>query len=313
MADIHKRFKAKQVYPRLDHFLNEFMGDVSRNQIGKSIKEGHVKVNDNVCKKKSFPIEINDIIDILTVIQEPKTEVTFTPTLSFDSIKLYEDEYLLVIDKPAGITVHPGSGITGETILDIFKHHYPQIATMEIEESERPGIVHRLDKETSGVMILAKDLITMRRLQKQFKRRNVKKTYMAFATGEMRYRNGTIDLPLTRSLRYRTKFRVAVEGEEENAVVREAVTRYSLVRQFDGFCFVKLFPLTGRTHQLRVHLAHSGNFILGDNAYGKSNSFSRLALHAYKIEFQHPTTKQLITTYSPLPKVFRNFLKKQFD
>ena len=309
---IHKRFKAKKAYARVDHFLTESLGGISRSRIAQFIAENRVKLNDRPVSKKNLPIREGDAVEVEWREEEPKT-LPYQPSVQLK--KLYEDEYLLIIDKPSGISVHPGSGERGETILDLFRFHYPQIEA--IKDTERPGIVHRLDKDTSGVLLLAKDTVSMRRLQKQFKRREVKKTYLALVQGRLRYRNGTIDAPLARSPRQRTRFQVVspgrgFKGSEDPGArekVREAVTEFSVIRQYDDFSFVRLFPLTGRTHQVRVHLCYYGNPVLGDRIYGRAQSFKRLALHAYSLEFRHPWTGNVMVSTSVFPEVFRNFLR----
>jgi 23S rRNA pseudouridine1911/1915/1917 synthase len=302
-----KRFKAQKDYPRLDHFLNASLKDFSRSRVGKLIRDGHVKLNHQPVSKKNIHIRVGDIVDLELAEPEPK-DLQQQPSIELN--KLFEDDYLLIIDKPWGISVHPGSGEHVETILDIFRYYYPQVE--EIKETVRPGIVHRLDKDTSGVLLLAKDFITMKRLQKQFKRREVKKTYLALVHGRMRYRNGTIDAPIGRSHRHRTRYKVIEVGSSnaESIKAREAITEFSVIRQYQDFSLVKLFPLTGRTHQVRVHLSSYGNPILGDPVYGKGHTFERLALHAYSLEFTHPVTGNLIYSYSVFPGVFRNFLRQ---
>lgn len=310
-----KRFslKARKAWPRLDHFLNETIEDLSRSQIARLIKENHIKLNGKPVSKKNISIVPGDILEVEYQVPETAAERPITPSISMTSIRRYEDDYLLIIDKPHGISVHPGSGVREETILDILRQHCPQIDGIETGDDERPGIVHRLDKDTSGIMLLAKDTITMKRLQKQFKRREVKKTYMALVAGHPRFSNGTIDVPLTRSRRDRTRFRAARPGDERAGIVRDAVTDYSVVRRFHDFSLIKAFPLTGRTHQLRVHFAHAGNPILGDPLYGKNHPFQRMALHAYSLEFHHPMTGHPIIAYSPFPAAFRQFIRASFD
>ena len=301
---IHKRFKAKRPYPRLDHFLNESLQDISRSRVTQLIKEGHVKLNNQPVFKKNTHIHVGDIVDLELIVHD-KEKKDYSPTIELK--KLFEDDYLLIIDKPWGIPVHPGSGEHRDTILEVFRFYYPQID--EIPDTERPGIVHRLDKDTSGILILAKDAVTMKRLQKQFKRREIKKTYLALVSGHMRYRNGTIDMPIARHPRNRTRYKAVEADDMTVGNAREAVTRFSTVREYSDFSFVRVFPLTGRTHQIRVHFSYYGNPILGDTVYGKCSSFERLALHAYSIEFFHPITEQLIISYSPFPLVFRDYLK----
>ena len=301
---IHKRFKANKGYSRLDHFLNESLPGISRSKIEKLIKGNRVTLNHQPVTRKSSEIAAGDIVDI-ELPQPEKKE--YTP--SFELKKLFEDQFILIINKPAGVSVHKGAGEQQETILDVFGYFYPHI--MEIEGTDRPGIVHRLDKETSGILILAKDLISMKRLQKQFKRREIKKTYLALVSGRMRYRSGTIDAPIVRSPRNRTRYIVTDWDHTLAENAREAITDYFVVREYQNFSFVRLMPRTGRTHQLRVHLSHHGSPILGDRVYGKGTTFERLALHAYGIEFFHPITGHVIMSYSPLPFLFREFLKKE--
>ncbi len=305
--NINKRFKANEPCSRLDHFLTHRLPHMSRSSIARLIKENRVKLNDAILTQKSHEIEVGDVVDVeLPDTQEP----AYTPSFQFK--RLYEDEHLLVIDKPSGLSVHVGAGIRQETILDAFLHFYPQVK--EINDDQRPGIVHRLDRDTSGILLLAKDVRAMKRLQKQFKRREVEKTYLALVTGEMRFRAGTFDAPIVRSPRNRTRF--VVTNWESNLAenAKEAITDYEVIRAFDGFSFVKLSPHTGRTHQLRVHLSHAGNPILGDTTYGKGQkNFERLALHAYSIQFMHPITKQQLQVFSPFPKIFRDHMKENFQ
>jgi 23S rRNA pseudouridine1911/1915/1917 synthase len=302
-----KRFKAQKAYLRLDHFLHDSLTNISRSRLERLIKEGYVKLNQQPVIKKNTRIRVGDVIDM--EIPEPEDH-PYQP--SSELKRLFEDDFLLVIEKPSGISVHPGSGGHEETILDIFRFYYPQIN--EIKETERPGIVHRLDKDTSGVLLLAKDIITMKRLQKQFKRREVKKNYLALVHGEIRYRNGTINAAITRDPRHRTRFKAVPGGEstKERSKLREAATEYSVIRQYPDFAFIKVSPLTGRTHQIRVHLSYYGNPILGDPIYGKKEKkriIDRLGLHAYSLEFKHPITGNMIYSYSLFPKKLSNFLR----
>ncbi|MFC2155537.1 RluA family pseudouridine synthase [Acidobacteriota bacterium] len=297
-----KIFKTARAYTRVDHFLNESLPDISRSKIEKFIKENRVQLNGVIISRKNKEIVPGDRVEVEFI--EPEKKV-YHPSRELK--KLFEDDQLLIIDKPVGISVHPGAGEKEETLLDIFSYNYPQIK--EIEDSDRPGIVHRLDKDTSGVLLLAKDAATMIKLQKQFKKREVQKTYLALVSGRMRQRSGTIDAPIQRSRRNRRKF-VTVRNQDDSESAREAVTDYFVIREFSDFSFVRLSPHTGRTHQLRVHLTAHGSPVLGDRLYGRKESFERMALHAYSIEIRHPRTGNLITTTSPLPRIFRDFLKQ---
>ncbi len=300
----HIELKAGEHWERLDHFLAAFLQDLSRSRVEKLIRSGRVTVNGSVETKKSREVQAGDLI---VTEQEIEEAIVYAPSQRL--IKLFEDEWLLVIDKPAGLVVHPGAGEKRETVLDIFRHEYPGVGAMA--DSERPGIVHRLDKDTSGVLILAKSEEAVRRMQELFQEREMRKTYLALVAGSMRFRNGTIDRPLARSLKHRARFEVVGEDREDR---RDAVTEFSVIREFARFTFVRLMPRTGRTHQLRVHLAHFGNPVLGDILYGKSKGrdFPRLALHAFRIEFVHPFSGKLVTVTSPLPADLRRYMIENF-
>jgi 23S rRNA pseudouridine1911/1915/1917 synthase len=297
-------FKVRDHCARIDHFLTAFLDTMSRSQIEKLIKNSKVSLNGVVLLRKNREVFPDDRV---TVEIETPEEIVFIPSRTL--VKLFEDEWLLVIDKPAGLVVHPGAGEKQETVLDLFRHYYPEINTMS--DQERPGIVHRLDKDTSGILILAKTEEAQQKMQELFQQREMQKTYLALVKGQMRFRNGTIDLPLARSLKNRARFEVP---REERPDQREASTDFSVIRAFEKFTYVRLMPHTGRTHQLRVHLAHFGNPVLGDILYGnrKDPGFHRLALHAHKIEFTHPYTMNPISICSPLPVDLRRYLSEQF-
>jgi len=297
-------FRVKEYWERIDHYLTAVLQSLSRSRIEKLIKNRQVTLNGAVLLRKSQEIFPGDRIVVEIVSAE---DSVYSPSRPLQ--KLFEDEWLLVIDKPTGLTVHPGAGEKQETVLDIFRFHYPQITTMA--DQERPGIVHRLDKDTSGVLILAKNEETLERMQELFQEREMQKTYLALVKGRLRFLNGTIDLPLGRSLKHRARFEVVGEDRADR---RDAVTDFSVIRAFEKFSYVRLMPHTGRTHQLRVHLAHFGNPILGDILYGnrKQLDLPRLALHAYSIEFTHPFTHNVLRVTSPLPADLRGYLTANF-
>ena len=297
-------FSVKEYWERIDHYLTDVLQSLSRSRIEKLIKNRQVTLNGAVLLRKSQEIHPGDRIVVEIVSEE---ETVFRPSRPLQ--KLFEDEWLLVIDKPSGLPVHPGAGEKQETVLDIFRFHYPQIN--EMADQERPGIVHRLDKDTSGVLILAKSEEALERMQELFQEREMQKTYLALVKGRLRFLNGTIDLPLGRSLKHRARFEVVGEDREDR---REAVTDFSVIRAFEKFSYVRLMPHTGRTHQLRVHLAHFGNPVLGDILYGnrKQLDLPRLGLHAYQIEFIHPFTGNGVRVTSPLPADLRRYMIENF-
>jgi 23S rRNA pseudouridine1911/1915/1917 synthase len=296
--------RVREYWERIDHYLTTALQTLSRSRVEKLIREGRVTLNGVVVRKKSGEVFPDDRVVVEIEIEE---EIVFVPSQLLR--KLFEDEWLLVIDKPSGLPVHPGAGEKMETVLDLFRHSYPQITAFA--DQERPGIVHRLDKDTSGVLILAKSEEALDRMQELFQEREMQKTYLALVKGRMRFRNGTIDQPLARSLKQRARFEVVGEEREDR---REATTDFSVIREFDKVTYVRLMPKTGRTHQLRVHLAHFGNPVLGDILYGKTRGkdFPRLALHAYQIEFIHPFTNNSIRVTSPLPADLRRYMVENF-
>jgi 23S rRNA pseudouridine1911/1915/1917 synthase len=297
-------FRVKENWERIDHYLTDVLQSMSRSRIEKLIRNGQVTLNGAVLLRKNREISPGDRIVVEIADEE---ETVFVPSRPLQ--KLFEDEWLLVIDKPTGLAVHPGAGEKQETVLDNFRFHYPQIN--EMADQERPGIVHRLDKDTSGVLILAKSEEALEKMQGLFQEREMQKTYLALVKGRMRFRNGTIDLPLGRSMKHRARFEVVGEDRADR---REAVTDFSVIRAFEKFSYVRLMPHTGRTHQLRVHLAHFGNPVLGDILYGnrKQLELPRLGLHAYQIEFIHPFTGNGVRVTSPLPADLRRFIMDGF-
>jgi len=295
--------EATDSFSRLDLFIRESLNEMSRSQIEKLIKNQQVTLNGNVIVKKNQSIFPGDRIEI-TIHQQEKE--IYRPSTTLD--KLYEDDHIIIINKPTGFSVHPGAGEKTETILDLLLFEYPDLKN--IPDTDRPGIVHRLDKETTGVLIIAKTLQAQRRLQKAFKRREVKKTYQALVKGKVRFRIGTINKSLMRNPRHRTKF--MVDQTLVNQHAREAITQYRVVSSSSQYSWLKIFPKTGRTHQIRVHMAGIGHPVLGDRLYGDIHSFERLALHAYGIEFQHPVSGLTICCSTPLPRSFTRFIVQQF-
>lgn len=300
------RCRARAAYPRLDHFLAEALSGLSRGRVEKLIRSGAVTIDGRPATRKSQEVAAGCVaeIEIGDDAGEP-----YSPSVALQ--RLFEDEWLLAVAKPAGIAVHPGAGAAGETMLDLFRFHYPQQAAA-MSGSDRPGIVHRLDKDTSGVLLLAKDEVTTTRLQAQFAARWVKKEYLAVVAGAMRFRNGTIDLPLLRDPRRPTRFVARrIAGGEEGA--REAVTDYAVALQLPDCTLLRVEPRTGRTHQIRVHLAAQGNPVLGDPWYGRRGAptYPGLALHARRLAFRHPTSGLDLEIEAPMPTAMRDFLREK--
>jgi 23S rRNA pseudouridine1911/1915/1917 synthase len=286
--------------------LSSTLNQYSRADIQRFIKDGVVSLNSDHVSRKNTPVLQNDIIKI----NLPSRPIVENYKPSFELKCIYEDDYILIIDKPRGVSVHPGaSKYPEETILDCFKYYYPRI--LEDTDSERPGIVHRLDKATTGVLILAKSHKIQIVFQEMFKKREIKKNYLAIVHNRVRFLKGKIEKPLIRSEKYRTKYVTATDGVKNS---RDALTYYKLLFYHSNYSYLRLSPKTGRTHQLRVHLQSIRHPILGDKKYGKQqDKFPFLALHAYSIEFYHPYLNKNIFAHSPLPEELRDFLSSKND
>ncbi|MFA6583493.1 MAG: RluA family pseudouridine synthase [Elusimicrobiaceae bacterium] len=277
---------------RLDSFLTQELYDYSRSFLKKLIEKGAVKVN-GVAKKPSFMLE--NPCDI--TIDWPESE----PDVSgFKELVIFEDDTILVVNKPAGLLVHPTS-TDWETSPHILYSGEKTLAGIlltarpELKGIPRAGIVHRLDRDTSGVMIVAKTKKACSNLLKQFHDRKVNKTYHSIATGEIPDQRGIIDVPIGR-----------ISGGKIKAspMGRAAVTEYNCLDRKNGYTYVELFPKTGRTNQIRVHLAWLGYPVLGDTVYGKK-PVPRLMLHSRKLEITRPGTKERVAFEAPLPDEFR--------
>lgn len=285
---------------RLDVFLAKALAEApSRTFIKKQIESGRVTLNGQVCSSCHSKVRPGDEVgvDIEPVPDE-------APQVLPESIPLdvfYEDEFLLVINKPSGMLVHPAGQRRCGTLVNALLARAGTLS--DTDNPQRPGIVHRLDEETSGLMVVAKDNRTHVQLSRLFEKHRVRKRYVALVEGKMEFDEGVIDAPISRHPLHWDKKAVGFDDE-----AREAKTFYRVRRRFhEAATMVTLFPLSGRTHQLRVHLRHLGHPILGDGKYGSRGSFPRLALHAQALAFVHPRTKQYIEFCSTLPDEFLRF------
>lgn len=276
---------------RLDAYLAQYWPEYSRSQWQKYLKNGYVSVNGVTETSAKRTLGEDD---------EVQVNLPAAPDFSGQSLPLiYEDDRVLVINKPTGVLTHAKGAVTEEfTVADFVRSKMT-----EPEDSNRPGIVHRLDRATSGLLIAAKDPATKRLLQKQFSERKTKKTYLAIVKGKLKHPTARIDLPIERNPKSPATFRIAANG-------KPATTDYRVLASQGQYHLVELKPLTGRTHQLRVHLKHLGAPILGDELYGGGKSpLNRLALHAWQLEITVPTSQRLTFT-APLPEDFRQALIK---
>jgi len=278
---------------RLDMVLVRHLPDFSRSKIQSLIKAGRVTLQGETVRS-SDEVQCGDLF----VIEEepPKPPAGARPE-NIPLEILHEDPDLLVVNKPAGMVVHIGAGHEEGTLVNALLHHGGTLSAGS--EEHRPGIVHRLDKETSGCIVVAKNDQTHAALSKQFADRQVKKTYLAIVRGRPRHVKGTIDLAIGRHPVNRQKMtpRRPPSG-------REAVTDYEILSVHEGHSLIACMPRTGRTHQIRVHLQHLGHPIAGDPLYGKRDQFERHLLHAWKLEFTHPRTGDILSCTAPLPADF---------
>jgi 23S rRNA pseudouridine1911/1915/1917 synthase len=278
---------------RLDVFLCKEIG-LSRSQTDKLIKGGMVRLN-NGKAKPGYRIKRDDRI---IVIVPPAKEMTAKP----EDIPLniiYEDKDIIVLNKPPGIVVHPAAGNAEGTLVNALLHHCRDLSG--IGGTVRPGVVHRLDKDTSGLIVFAKTNEAHLNLSQQIKDREVKKTYLALVYGRMKKDSGIIDAPLGRHPVHRKKMAVISSA---NLKKREALTHYWIIKRFKGYTLVELDLKTGRTHQIRVHLSHIGYPVIGDKTYSRKKDdigASRQMLHASRLCFNHPITGKYMEFKAGIP------------
>ena len=282
---------------RLDKFVGDRCPGLSRTRARKLIDEGFVSVNGRPAKA-SFRLSVDDKVDIVVPPEPPAS-------LSPEAIPLkivYEDADLLVIDKSAGLTVHPAPGHPSGTLVNAVLSYLPALAGGE--DPVRPGIVHRLDRDTSGLIIVAKNRAAHENLSDQFKARSVSKSYIVLVKGKLVPESGIIEAAIGRDPRNRQRMAVVAKG-------REARTEYRVIKYVGDYSLLEIRPQTGRTHQIRVHLAAIGFPVVGDAAYGvASPRLSRQFLHASRLAFTLPSTSRPVEFTSPLPPDLEQALKE---
>lgn len=278
------KIKGDESLDRLDVFLADELEDISRTKIQKMIKAGEVKVNGKK-EKSSYPIQSEDIIEV-NIIEEKEPEIK-PENLNLDIV--YEDNHIAIVNKPKDMVVHPASGHYSETLVNGLLYQLDKLSDLNGEI--RPGIVHRLDKGTSGLLIIAKDNKSHEYLSKQFKERTVKREYIALVHGEISKEKDTIIAPIGRHPVRRQKMAVVEDG-------REAISHYEVLERFENYTLIKVNLETGRTHQIRVHLNHINYPIVGDPVYSSGKNEFGLEeqfLHARKLSFIHPETKEVVS------------------
>lgn len=284
---------------RLDHFLTRNMPDLSRARIQNLIEAGLVEVNERGASKTGQKLKGGESV---TVNVPPAEPLAVTPE-NIELNVVYDDDSLAVIDKPAGMVTHPGAGVTSGTLVNALLYRMGD-SLSGISGVARPGIVHRLDKETSGLIVIAKDDRAHHSLAEQIKSKTARRNYIALVEGVMKDDRGTVDKPIGRHPTRRKQMAVVASG-------RKAVSHYEVLKRFTRFTLVKVMLETGRTHQIRVHMASIGYPVAGDLVYNSKQSGNeswrakhkllRHALHAFELTFTHPVTDRLLEFESPLP------------
>lgn len=272
---------------RLDKYLTQVLPQFSRAYLQKLIVQGYILVN----RQRTKANQRLSNVDRITVELPPLPVYPLAEPIPLTII--YEDEDILVIDKPAGLTVHPAPGHPSHTLVNAILAHCPDLAMSN--DLIRPGIVHRLDKDTSGLIIIAKNDSAREYLAAQFKSRTVTKGYFILVKGRLSPDQGIIEAPIGRDPHSRRRMAIVETG-------KEATTRYQVRKYLDNYTLVEVTPLTGRTHQIRVHLSAIGYPVVGDSLYGtKSVHLNRQFIHAYRLGFYLPSTKQYQEFIAPLP------------
>ncbi|RDI13115.1 RluA family pseudouridine synthase [Flavobacterium sp. AG291] len=308
----HHRFEAgKGQSPlRVDKFLMNLMENTTRSKIQKAADDGNIYVND-IAVKSNYKVKANDIVRIL--LEHPPYEYLLTP----ENIPLnivYEDDQLLVVNKEPGMVVHPGHGNYSGTLVNALAYHFENLP---MNSSERPGLVHRIDKDTSGLLVIAKTEQAMTYLTQQFAEKTSEREYIAIVWGNVEEDEGTIEGNIDRHMKDRMQMAVYPDGEQG----KHAVTHYKVIERLGYVTVVSCRLETGRTHQIRVHMKHIGHTLFNDARYGgdmilKGTTFTkykqfidncfkilpRQALHAKTLGFEHPTTKEFMRFDSELPQ-----------
>ena len=288
---------------RLDKYLAKSLGK-PRSQVEQLIKKGYVKVNDKVVKKSGFKVKIGQKL----WIDFPKMQPKEAKDVEFDIERIYEDKDILVINKPPGVIIHPAPSVKEPTLVDWLKKEGVSLSTLSGEE--RHGIVHRLDKETSGVMVVAKSNRAHENLSKQLQNRSMGRYYLAIIEPPLK-EDLTIEKPIARNPKNRLKMGIVEGGREAKTFFKILVNSKDEKRQLIA---AKLY--TGRTHQIRVHLSSINRHILGDTLYGfksQKDTIPRVFLHAYILYFIHPITNERMRFLAPIPQDMRGYLKENFD
>lgn len=286
---------------RLDKYLVSQLEDFTRSAVSKLIEGGQVKVNEKTASK-NYKCKAGDRVEI--EIPDPVELDVTAENIPLDIV--YEDSDLLVVNKPKGMVVHPAAGNYSGTLVNALLYHCKD-SLSGINGVIRPGIVHRIDKDTSGLLIVAKNDTAHLDLAQQIKEHSFHRAYQAVAYGNFKDDNGTVNQPIGRHPKDRKKMAVTYKNS------KNAVTHYEVISRYEKFTHIRCVLETGRTHQIRVHMAYIGHPLAGDEVYGPKKVITQLngqCLHAGELGFVHPRTKEYMEFTAPLPEYFTNFLKK---
>lgn len=286
---------------RLDKAITVLCDDLSRNAVQQLIDDGNVFVNGK-SESKKYSVKENDLI----TVDFPELKALSVEAENIPLDIIFEDEYLLVVNKPKGMVVHPAAGNFSGTLVNALLHHCGDTLS-GINGVIRPGIVHRIDKDTSGLLIVAKTDVAHRGLAEQIKEHSFTREYKTVVVGNIKTDSGTIDAPIGRHPKDRKKQAVT----DKNS--KNAITHFEVLERFNGFTYLKVRLETGRTHQIRVHMAYRGTPVAGDVVYGnpkKTYGLEGQCLHAATIGFIHPITKEYLEFTADLPDYFKDFLRR---
>lgn len=284
---------------RIDKLLTELLPDFSRSRVQQLIEEGYITIND-LETKSNYKAKTGDMISA----EWPEDEELEVEAEEMDLNILYEDSDIVVVNKPKGMVVHPGAGNTHHTLVNGLLAHCKDLSG--INGVLRPGIVHRIDKDTSGCLVVAKNDLAHQVLSEQLSSKTMKRTYLALVHGVLNHNVGTIEAPIGRDKNDRQKMTVTSINS------RPAITHFTVVKRFEKMTLVECKLETGRTHQIRVHFQYIGYPIVGDPKYSIRSTLETQGqcLHAYKIEFEHPRTKEMMQISAEMPDVFKKVLEE---
>ncbi len=282
---------------RLDKLVKGFDDNLSRTLIQSLIVDGYIKVNDEIVKS-GYITKINDII---TIAERPAENVDLE-SQDLDLHIVYQDEFVAVVEKPTGMVVHPAAGNEDSTLVNGLLHELDELSGIKGEV--RPGIVHRIDKDTSGLLMIAKNDFAHEHLSEQLKNHTVNRIYIGLVVGVIQEEKGRINAPIGRDPKDRKKMAVVENG-------KPAITNFQVIKRYKKFTLVEFKLETGRTHQIRVHMKYIGYPLVGDQAYGPKKLIAETGqyLHAKTIGFIHPNTNEYVEFTSPLPDYFEEYLK----